>query len=183
MTHNTSTIHLPSTTAAPVSGDRHTRLIADILRRKTFCTLATVSAAARPHSAGVVYVWAEGTLWAHTMRDSRKARNVSANHHVGVTVPFRKLPAGPPYTIHFQGHAELVDMDHPEARRLVDDQTLKLIAGHGALDEPNGVFMRINPTGNVHSYGPGVRALDLIRDPLHHGAGVTTAALISEIAR
>ncbi len=35
---------------------------------------------------------------------------------------------------------------------------------------PDGVFVKIEPTGKIHSYGPGARAIDLIRDPLNHGA-------------
>jgi Pyridoxamine 5'-phosphate oxidase len=169
--------------ASLLTGDGHARRIARLIRRKSFCTLATVSPAGRPHSAGVVYVWADGALWAHTMSTSRKGRNIAANEHVGVTIPFRRLPAGPPYTIHFQATATLVEMTDPTARRLIDDGTLKLISGHGALDELDGAFIRITPVGNIHSYGPGARAIDIIRDPLHSGAGITTAEAIGEVER
>ena len=154
-----------------LSGVRHTRRIASRLARNTFCTLATVSPTGHPHSAGVVYVWADSAMWIHTMRASRKGRNIEQQPRVAVTVPFRRLPAGPPFTLHFQARGELVAMDDPSMRPLLDSGALKLIAGHGALDEPDGVFVRITPTGTIHSYGPGARAIDLIRDPLHSGAG------------
>lgn len=173
----TSTITPTSTisTTDGLEGPGHTQRIAKALRRKTFGTLATVSDAGNPHSAGVVYVWADGAMWVHTMRSSRKARNIAHQPRVGVTVPFRRLPAGPPYTLHFQARAELVAMGDPQVRPLLESRRLKLIAGHGALDEPDGVFVRIVPTGTIHSYGPGARALDLIRDPLHSGAGRASA--------
>lgn len=186
-THHTATDHAATRTSSqhtgPSIGTEHARRVARIVRRKSFCTLATVSPAGRPHSAGVVYVWADGALWAHTMRNSHKGRNITADEHVGVTIPFRRLPAGPPYTIHFQATARLVEMSDPDARRLVDDGTLKIISGHGALDEPDGVFVRITPVGNVHSYGPGARAIDIVRDPLHSGTGLTTASALREAAR
>ena len=168
MTNNTAS---HNTTSDPNDVGR----IAKALAKKTFATLATVSPAGNPHSAGVVYVWAAGTMWVHTMRTSRKGRNVEHQPQVAVTVPYRRLPVGPPFTLHFQGRAELVDMGDASVRPLLDAGTLKLIAGHGALDEEDGVFVRITPTGTVHSYGPGARTIDLIRDPLHSGAGAAPA--------
>lgn len=149
--------------------------IAKVLARKTFCTLATVSPAGVPHSAGVVYAWAGGSMWIHTMHTSRKSRNIEHQTRVAVTVPFRRLPAGPPFTLHFQARAEVVAMDDPSVRPLLESGALKPIAGHGALDEPDGTFVRVVPAGTVHSYGPGARAIDLIRDPLHSGAGSASA--------
>lgn len=158
--------------AAPASFDRarHAQRLRRTLAKKSFCTLATTSDAGRSHSAGVVYVWVDGALWVHAERTSRKARSIATNPHVGVCVPFRRLPVGPPYTVHFQARAEIVEMHDPAARALIDAGRLKKIAGHGALEMPEGCFLRIEPTGTIHSYGPGVRAIDLIRDPLNNGA-------------
>lgn len=155
----------PSTT-----DPKQLRKVRKVLAKKSFATLATTSPAGRPHVAGVLYDHVDGALWIHTMRTSRKARSIAANPHVAVTVPFRKLPAGPPYTVQFQGTARLVAMNDPEAVALIDAGALKQISGHGALDEPDGVFVRIVPNGTVHSYGLGVNPIALIRDPLHTGA-------------
>ncbi len=141
-----------------------------LMAKKSFCTLATTSPAGRSHSAGVVYDWVDGTLWVHASGTSRKARSIAANPHVGVCIPFRRLPVGPPFTIHFQATAELVAMDDPRIRALLDAGELGGIAGHGALDMPDGRFIAIRPTGRIHSYGPGARIIDLIRDPLNSGA-------------
>lgn len=156
----------PSLTASP-------ELQAKILRtidRKSFCTLATTSPAGRSHSAGVVYEAVDGTLWIHTLAGSRKARSIAANPEVGICIPFRRLPVGPPFTIHFQATARIVAMDAPEVRRLLDAGKLGSIAGHGALDMADGCFVAIRPKGTIHSYGLGVRTIDLIRDPLNTGA-------------
>ena len=181
MTTTTSSSTTATTTTTTDHG--HVTRIAKALSRKTFCTLATVSPAGNPHSAGVVYVWADGSMWIHTMRSSRKARSIAHQANVAVTVPFRRLPAGPPFTLHFQARADLVALDDPSMRPLLESGRLKLITGHGALDEPDGVFIRVVPTGTIHSYGPGARALDLIRDPLHSGEGAASAHDVLGAAR
>lgn len=146
------------------------RKVRKVIDSKTFATIATVSPAGRPHVAGVLYEAADGALWAHMMRSSRKARNIAANPHVAVVIPFRKLPAGPPYTVQFQGTGRLVAMSDPELIDLLAARKLKTVSAHGALDEPDGVFVRIVPNVTVHSYGLGANPIDLIRDPLHTGA-------------
>lgn len=176
MTNTTNTTSTAPASGTHLRGDDHTRRVARIISRTTFCTLATVSPAGHPHSAGVVYVWADGALWVHMMRSSRKGRNVEHHQRVAVTVPYRRLPLGPPFTLHFQATAAFVAMDDPIVQPLLDSGVLKLIAGHGALDEADGVFVRVTPTGTIHSYGPGANMLDLVRDPLHTGAGSAPAA-------
>lgn len=183
----TNTTSLSTTTPEPpdhpIGGVQHTRRVASVLASKSFATLATVSESGFPHSAGVVYVWVEGSMWIHTMRSSRKGRNIAHEPRVAITVPYRRLPAGPPFTLHFQARAVLVAMDDPTVRSLLDAGRLKHIAGHGALDEPDGVFVRVTPTATIHSYGPGARTLDLIRNPLHSGAGSAPAVDVMKMAR
>lgn len=142
-----------------------------VLSKRTFCTLATSSPAGNPHVAGVVYEWADGALWIHSMASSRKARSIATNGRAAVTVPFRRLPAGPPFTIHFQADARIVAMDDTEVTKLIESGKLSAIAGHGALEEPDGCFVKVTPTGTIHSYGPGASIIGLVRDPLNNGAG------------
>lgn len=149
---------------------KHRQRVMRVLAKKSFCTLATSSPKGNPHVAGVVYEWVGDSMWIHTMTTSRKARSIVSNGRAAVTVPFRRLPAGPPFTIHFQADAELVPMDDPEATALIAIGALSAIAGHGALDEPDGCFVRITPTGIIHSYGPGASIIGLVRDPLNNGA-------------
>lgn len=139
------------------------------IRSRNFAVLSTVSAAGFPHAAGVLYVSSDDELYVHTMRTSRKARNIAGDGRVGVVVPVRKLPVGPPYTVHFQGRAEILAMEDPEVVRLIDGGRMKKISSHGELDEPVGCFLRIRPSGTVHTYGIGVSALAVAMDPLHNG--------------
>ncbi len=145
------------------------RSILKTMARRSFCILASTSAAGRAHSAGVIYQWVDGALWIHSTRGSRKVRNIASNRSVGVAIPYRRLPAGPPFTIHFQGVAEVTAMDAPEAVALIEAGRIDSISGHGALEMDDGCFVVIRPTGAIHSYGPAARVIDLVRDPLHHG--------------
>ena len=169
----TNTTERTSTTAHESTDgefDRQARIIAKALRTKTFATLASVSPRGRSHCAGVVYDFVDGALWIHTMRNSRKGRNVAHNHHVGMCVPYRRLPVGPPYTLHLHGVAQLVPLDAPEAVRHYEAGRLGSISGHGAMEMDGACFVRVTPTGTIHSFGPGVPVLDLVRNPLETGA-------------
>ncbi len=149
--------------------DEQVRRIKKEMAKRSFAVLATHSPAGRSHAAGVLYVEVDGVLYVHTQQASRKARNVAANGQVGVTIPIRKIPVGPPFSIQFQGHAEVAAMDDPRVTDLVEAGRLKKITSHGELDEPNGVFIAITPGRRIHSYGLGVPILDLMRDPVRNG--------------
>ena len=170
MTTNTTNATSPTTETPGSTDPKQLRKVRRALATNSFATLATTSPAGRPHVAGVLYDEVDGVLWVHTMRSSRKARSIAVNPHVAVVVPFRKLPAGPPYTLQFQARAELVEMNDAPVLDLLAAGELTTVSGHGALHEPDGVFVRIVPNGTVHSYGLGANPIDLIRDPLHAGA-------------
>ena len=145
------------------------------IRGRSFAVLSTVSTTGFPHAAGIVYDSIDPSLaslaiYVHTMRSGHKAKNIAANDRVALVIPVRKMPVGPPFTVHFQGRATILDMGDPEILELLKTNRLRTIAGHGALEEPDGCFLRITPTSVVHSYGIGVSTLGLIRDPLHAGA-------------
>ena len=160
-----------TTNTFPVSHDaEQAARVRKAIAGRSFATISSVSAAGFPHAAGVIYVPIGDDLYVHTMRSSRKARNVAANDRVGIVIPVRKLPVGPPFTVQFQARAEVLAMDDPEIVAQVETGRLKKITGHGELDEADGCFLRIRPVGTVHTYGIGVSALALAKDPLHNGA-------------
>jgi hypothetical protein len=152
---------------------RYAAQVARAIRRRSFGILSTVSAAGRPHAAGVVYDAVDHPdglrLYVNTFRDSRKARNVAANGPVAFVIPVRRVPVGPPFSIQFQGRASIVDMHSAEITDLVARKLLENTAAHGALDEADGCFIRIEPTGRIHTYGLGVSTIAVARDPLHAG--------------
>ena len=151
------------------------QIIRKRLAKQSFATLATSSPAGRPHVAGVVYEAVDSTLWMHTLSTSRKARNIAASGHAAVCVPFRTMPMGPPFTIHFQATAELIADDAPDITALIEQGKLKSLTSHGELDMPDGCFVRLTPNGRVHAFGPGAKLLDLVRDPI--GTGMSSVEL------
>jgi hypothetical protein len=164
---------MPTTTtptATPLTADPALGpLVAKAVAARRFAILGTASGDGRAHVAGVLYALADGALWVSTLRASRKARNVSANPSVAVTVPVRRLPVGPPSTVTCQATASVVDLDDPELCRLAADGRLKAVTGHGELELPGGCFLRIVLPRRVPTYGLGMSLRALVRDPL--GAG------------
>ena len=149
--------------------------VAKLIERRSFCTLATVSPAGRPHVAGVLYELVDTTLYVSTARTSRKARNVASNPNVAVCIPIRRLPLGPPSSVQFQGVAELVAVDDPHVVTLLGQGHLKSITGHGELDLPDGCILRVTPSNRINTYGLGMSLRRLIADPLD-AAGVVELA-------
>ncbi len=162
---------LTTQTPAPPVDDAQGERVRRAIRRRSFAVLSTVSPAGFPHAAGVGYASVDTTLYVNTERSSRKARNVAADDRVAVVIPVRRLPVGPPFTMQFQGRATVLSMDDPEIADLVAAEALRSITSHGELDEPDGCFLRIVPSLRIHTYGIGVSAIAVARDPLHVGAG------------
>jgi general stress protein 26 len=151
-----------STTSADAAlRDKVLRTIA----RRSFCVLATATPEGRPHAVSVLYALVDTTLWVHTFRDTKKARNVAANPEVAVCIPVRRLPLGPAMAVQFTGRADVVHQDDPEVAPLIESGRLKKILVDGALDDPRGVFLRITPHGRIGTYGIGVPLLRVLRDP------------------
>lgn len=135
--------------------------------KRSFCTLATVSAANRPHAAAVIYSLVDTTLYVNTGRNSRKARNIADNPNVGIVIPVRRVPLGaPPSTLQFQAKAEILPLDDPDLGELHKAGLLKTITRHGEMDDPANCFLRITPNGRIHTYGLGMSLWQLARHPL-----------------
>ncbi len=74
---------------------------------------------------------------------------------------------GPPSSIQFDATVEIVDVDDASLASLLEAGTLKPITSHGELDHPDGCFLRIAPTGTLHTYGLGMPLRTLLRDPIN----------------
>ena len=167
----------PPTTTPATSSTATQRLSSDsalrYVDRRSYAVVASTSDAGRSHSAGIVYARSGSALYFSTLRTSRKARNIAANPHVGVTIPIRRVPVGgPPSAIMFQARAELVESTDPVLLDTVASGDLKAIIGHGELDLPDGVFVRVALPRRIHTYGLGMSLWSLVRDPFN-AAGVT----------
>ena len=148
--------------------------------KRSYAVLATTSPAGRSHSAGVLYASAGSSLYVSTLRSSRKARNVSSNSHVGVTIPIRRVPVGgPPSAVMFQTRAEVLDLDDRRLLDLAAEGRLERVTSHGELTLADGCFIKIDIPGRVLTFGLGMSLISLIRDPLNAG-GVADLRSTSE---
>ena len=155
-----------------MADDRQRKAVRRAIARASYCTLATASAANRPHVVGVLYAEVDGDLWVATLENSVKVRNVRENERVAVCIPVRRYPVGPPFSVQFQGRAEVVPVDHPPAVALLEAGRLKRITSHGELDDPAACFLRLTPGRRVATYGIGVPLFTLLRDPIHASRSV-----------
>ena len=147
-------------------------LVRRAIARRSFCSLATSSAASRPHVAAVLYAAVDDGLYVSTLEGSRKLRDIRENPRVAVQIPVRRFPVGPPFSIHLRGRAEEMARDDPALVELLRTGRLKKITGHGVLDDPQSCFVRIVPDRRVSTYGLGVPLRTLLRDPLHASRSV-----------
>ena len=152
---------MSTTQAAPVS-DRE--VVWSAIQANSYCTLAT-SSNNRPHAAGILYEVVGRDLYMTAFDDSRKARNVAENPHVAVAIPVVEHAEAPPFSIQFQGRGEILRQDHPEVVRLLGEGRLQTIAGHGVLDDPRSVFIRITPGKRANVYGVGMSLEELMANP------------------
>lgn len=163
--------------AAPIAQtteifEPNSQVVFTALAKQSFAMLATTSQADRPHAAGVVFAQANGCLYINTLRTSRKARNVAANPCVAMCIPTRRIPVGPPSTVHFQGTAELLSVDDPEIVQLLESGELKSITGHGELELPGSCFVRISFGRRLLTHGLGMSIRSFATDPLRAGGVV-----------
>ncbi len=137
------------------------------IARHSYCVLATASADGVPHAVSVLYVEVDGHLYVATGHSTKKARNVGANPRVAVTIPVRKYPVGPPFSVQFQGTARLLERDDPEVADLLASGKLRKVVGYGVLKEADLCFIKITPARRVHTYGLGIPLRRFLRDVVH----------------
>jgi general stress protein 26 len=158
---------MTTSSVEPEPIDVPAEVVVKAVTRHSYATLATVSPAGRPHAAGVGYSAVGTTLYVSTDRSSRKARNIAANPHVGLSIPVRRMPFGPPSTVQFQATAELLEPDDRDVVALAASGDLKTVTSHGELERADSCVVRITPGAVVHTYGVGMSLLQFVRDPLN----------------
>lgn len=145
---------------------RRARAVRRALRGRSYCTIATASIAHRPHVSGVLYALVDQHFFVTTLTTSVKARNIRENARVAVCIPVRRYPVGPPFSIQFQGTAELLGVTDSVVTRALARGALKRITSHGELDHPDTCFVRIACPRRMAVYGLGAGLADLLRDPI-----------------
>jgi hypothetical protein len=169
--------HTLTPAATHVSYSPDPERVLRMIGKRSFATIATTSAAGRPHVGGILYDLVDRSLYASTDLLSRKARNIAANPQVALAIPVRRLPIGPPAMIHFQSTARIVTLDDPYLRELAATGKLPSTTGHGELDRPAGCFVHIGLPDRLLTYALGMSLRQLIRHPLDAAGAVSLAAV------
>jgi hypothetical protein len=151
---------------------RQRKIVRRAITRRSFCILATSSAENRPLAVGVLYAAVDGELYVSTLDTSVKVRNVRENPRVAVCIPVRRYPVGPPFSVQFQGSAEVRLVDDPQLVELLEAGRLKRITSHGELEHSEACFLKITPGRRVATYGLGVPLRQLLRDPIQGSRSV-----------
>lgn len=154
----------PHTGTQPFDAAAHRAVTKRELAKASFATLATASDRNRPHVVGIRYALIDGQFYMVVHDPSIKVRNIRMNPHVAVSVPVRKVPFFPPYSIQFQGIAEVLALDDPHIRSLIEANAFKRISTRKDLEKPGQVAIRITPGTRVSTYGFGFSPLQIIRD-------------------
>ena len=160
------------TTTTPTPPTTHTLYHPDpaairrAIQRRYVATLATASAAGRPHAATVLYQCVDDALFVSTDRHSRKARNIADRGAAAVNIAVRRLPIGPPASIQFQSSAEILANDDPDITRLATAGRLDRITSHGELHLEGACFLRLALPARVITYALGMSVWRAVRNPL-----------------
>jgi hypothetical protein len=137
------------------------------IEEELFAVLGMVTAAGEARTVGIVYVVRDRKLYIATGADTWKARHVSANPHVSMTVPIAKRIPFMPWikipqaTITFCGTARVI----PPAE--VSPDLLRAIFRGAAENEEllaGSCLIEVTPVGEFITYGVGI-SLGQMRQP------------------
>jgi len=153
-------------TGSAAAGSTMLEEIEGLMSRNHFCTLATVSRGGRPQSTGVIYCSKGLDLYIYTDEHSAKAKNISRNPNVAVTIPVwgPNLFWVPPQSIQFLGLAEILPGDDRLAREVYRFRIF-LMHVNAATFETKGCFLHVRPVKHINTYGVGVPRLTMARHP------------------
>ena len=136
------------------------------LSRASFAIVSHVTSAGEPRSSGIVYAIDERHLYVAVAPDSWKARQITDQQELAVTVPVRRggllslfLPI-PPATISFHARAIV----HPAGSLDLGSVSKKLLSLL-PKDRRHATVLELVPEGSFLTYGIGV-SLIAMRDPV-----------------
>lgn len=139
------------------------------IRSKTFGILNTVNPNNSPQTSGILYAVSkpgeEFCIYLKTMKNFRKAKNITKNPNVTFIIPFphhylRFIPSG---TVTIKGKAELVPINSKEIIALFSEKrVLKMIVSNINFEENEDLtFIKIKPKSKLLCYGVGFGVLKL----------------------
>jgi nitroimidazol reductase NimA-like FMN-containing flavoprotein (pyridoxamine 5'-phosphate oxidase superfamily) len=138
--------------------------VRNVIKSNHWLVLSTADVNGVPQCSVVVHASNGNVIYILSGEGTLKTRNIKANKHVGVTIPFRKnilhrlMRNVPPAEIHFRGEATILPYSDEEARRIYG----KVMNYEAPPDtEQASVWIKIKPTSKVSCYGLGVSLLTM----------------------
>lgn len=149
-----------------------TEIVWQVLEKELFAILGMVTAEGESRTVGIVYLVQDGNFYIGTGLHTWKARHISSNPAVSMTIPIAKrIPIAPwvripQATITFSGTARIIPSI--EAPR----DLLQLVFRHKAEDEAfmkDTCLIEVTPQGEFLTYGIGIPLIKMREPELSRG--------------
>jgi hypothetical protein len=134
------------------------------VEKQLFAVLGMVTAKGEARTVGIVYIVRNKKLYISTQKSAWKARHISDNRHVSLTVPIHKripfLPwiKIPAATITFSGVAQVLMYEE------VDAELISALSGGKELQQEETAqlaIIEVTPLRDFVTYGVGVSTMDM----------------------
>ncbi|WP_234787776.1 MULTISPECIES: pyridoxamine 5'-phosphate oxidase family protein [Mycolicibacterium] len=151
------------------------------VRRRTFGTLSTMDRRGAPHATAVIYAVSPPdqplTLFVTTRSTTAKVHHIRKHPEVAFVIPVpHRLPVFPPSAVQFQGLATILEANDTAAIGAFQKSWFhrRILAAEQRIVSQGGqmCFIAIQPNKTIFSYGIGLSALDILRQP-RQAAGQT----------
>lgn len=156
-----------------------TEIVWDAIEKELFAVLGMVTDQAEARTVGIVYLVKDRKFYIGTGINTWKARHISANPRVSLTIPIAKripiLPwiKIPQATITLHGSAEIIPA------REAPDKLLREVFRHKADDHEflqDTCLIKIQPQGDFLTYGIGVPMIKMRNPELARGRAPVKSA-------
>ncbi len=149
-----------------------TEIIWDAIEKELFAVLGMVTEQSEARTVGIVYLVKDGLFYIGTGLNTWKARHITSNPRVSLTIPIAKRIPFIPWvkipqaTITLQGSAKVIPAQeaHPDL--------LKSVFRHKAKDHEflqDTCLIKIRPVGEFLTYGIGVPMFKMRKPELARG--------------
>ena len=156
------------------------------IRKMTFGILTTVNSNGIPHSVGMLYgvssPKAKFSLYCLTGKNYKKVRNIKENPNIAFVIPYphHLLRFVPSSCVQFQGKAETLSFDNPEAQEAFSKRNILKMnikqAESMDADTNDLVFIKIKPNQKIFCYGLGISLRELSKNVESGGYSVLIPA-------
>jgi nitroimidazol reductase NimA-like FMN-containing flavoprotein (pyridoxamine 5'-phosphate oxidase superfamily) len=156
-----------------------TELVWDVINQELFAVLGMVTRSDQARTIGIVYIVRDQKLYIGTGMETWKARHVSKNPDVSITVPIvKRIPIMPwikvpQATITFSGTARIIPC--PEAPHELNQAVFRHYADDKEFMEDN-CLIEVTPEGDFITYGIGIPLMQMRHPHIARGRAPVNAS-------